>query len=291
MRNKKIPKALHCVKPLIFLLLLNACTETKEGCRDIRATNYDVTADEDCPDDCCVYPSLNVKFSQQIRQVVNGIDTLTPFGYNTLYLLPGNPTDTFTIQTIKWYMSDFRLVKGSGEEVKITDVIDVDLKTTNPDAAQVSGDIIIFDAGNTSSYTLGTFEGADTYEKLKFRVGLQEEILNANPETADFTALRIQADSLNYEEVNGYIAQRYIFFAPPSEPDSTLVTTFVPQEVELTRDPFVIREGFDATLCLTVRYDLLFENITFGNTDQAAFLNNIVSNLSNALTLDSLEQN
>ncbi|MFT7606827.1 MAG: hypothetical protein ACI8VT_004430, partial [Saprospiraceae bacterium] len=37
----------------LSLLLIISCKDRIDGCRDIEATNYDVSADDPCSDDCC----------------------------------------------------------------------------------------------------------------------------------------------------------------------------------------------------------------------------------------------
>lgn len=283
--------------PLIFpfilgiICLLQSCSEPSTGCRDISATNYNVTADEDCEDDCCEYPSLKVQFAQRILQNTEDSTITTNFAYNTIYTLPNNPQDSFIIQRIKAYFADFQLIDMSENTANITDQITVDLMDTEPASATVTDDIILFDASNSSAYTLGTFREPGTYQGLKFRIGLQEDILTADPDNAPINELRIQSDSLNYIPDVGYIAQRYLYFPDPLAVDSTVVTIFDPVEIELITLPFAIVDGFDATLHLTVNYDKLFENISFPTSSAADFQSNIVINLPNAITLDSLEQN
>lgn len=72
---------------------------------------------------------------------------------------------------------------------------------------------------------------------------------------------------------------------------TTIFRVFDPVEMELSTSPFVLVTGFDGTLKMTVRYDQLFENIAFKTVVLDDFRQNIVTNLPNAITLDSLDQN
>jgi hypothetical protein len=279
---------------LIFtLFLFPSCNQPTQGCRDINATNYDVTADEDCEDDCCQLPELKMQFSHKIEQRVGGVDTVINFNYNTSYILPASLTDTFSFQKIKCYFSDFRLVDMDGVEVQVNDQLTIDLEGDDPDSITIVDDVFLFDAAS-SNYTLGEFDEANTFEGLKFRVGLQSELFNTNPDIAPVGSAFVP-DSINYEEDYGYIPQKYVFFLgkdDPVQPDSTVVRIFEPVEITLNSDPFALVTGFDATLRMTVRYDRLFENIVFDSmTVEDNFIQNIVSNLPNVFTLDSLDQN
>lgn len=291
-------------RDLLFLLLLlvffQSCNQPAQGCRDINATNYDVTADEDCEDDCCQLPQLKIQFSHKIEQRVGNVDTVVNFKYNTSYILPASLTDTFSFQRIKCYFSNFRLIDMEGEEQQVNDRVMIDLEGEEPDSITIVDDVFLFDAGS-ANYTLGEFDLANTYEGLKFTVGLQSELLTTNPEIAPINSV-FRPDSLNYEEGLGYIPQKYVFFPAPApvptpQPipapaaDSAAFRIFEPVEMSLTTNPFALIRGFDGTLRMTVRYDQLFENIAFGTTNINDFRQKIVINLPNAVTLDSLDQN
>ncbi len=274
-----------------LVILLSGCAEPSVGCRDIRATNYNVTADESC-EDCCQYPQLKIKFTHRIEQRINDRDTLLPFRVNTPFFLPAAPADTVTFQSINLYFSDFKIIDAAGEEEQITDRVTLNIAGEDPDFIEVPNDFIIFRPGATD-YTLGTFDKPATYEALQFTVGLAPQIKTVDPEE-DMTlpaALQIQNDSLLYDLDLGYFDQKYVYFSPPSASDSLVFTVNEPVEVRLESLPFSLVTGFDATLRMTVRYDLLFENIDPRTVTEPEFRSNIVSNLPNAFTLDSLDVN
>ena len=279
---------------LLLLIFFQSCNQPTQGCRDINATNYDVTADEDCEEECCQLPELKIQFSHKIEQRVGDVDTVINFKYNTSYILPASLTDTFSFQKIKCYFSDFRLVDMNGGEVQVKDRLTIDLEGDDPDSITIVDDVILFDAASTN-YTLGEFDEPNTFEGLKFRVGLQSELFTTNPEIAPANSA-FTPDSINYEDDYGYIPQKYVFFAGIDDPeveDTTVFRIFEPVEMELSTDPFALVTGFDGTLRMTVRYDQLFENIIFDTetVNLNDFRQNIVINLPNAITLDSLDQN
>ena len=276
---------------LLLLFLFQSCNQPTQGCRNINATNYDVTADEDCEDDCCQLPELKIQFSHKIEQGVGDVDTVINFKYNTSYILPASLTDTFSFQKIKCYFSNFRLVDMDEGELQVNDRLTIDLEGDDPDSITIVDDVFLFDAGS-ANYTLGEFDQANTFSGIKFTVGLQSELFTTNPDIAPSGSAFVP-DSINYEDDFGYIPQKYVFFSEPSLVDSisTIFRVFEPVEMELSTDPFALVTGFDATLKMTVRYDQLFENIAFGTANLNDFRQNIVMNLPNAITLDSLDQN
>ena len=291
---------MHRLLPVIFLcftllLVLSGCNEPATGCRDINAVNYSITADEDCDEDetdeCCIYPLLKLKFTHRILQTIDNRDTLVRFGLNTSYVLPAAPTDTFSFQSMSLYFSEFRLLTPEGNEVRVSDRAVADIAGDDPDSLAFINDILLFKPSATD-YTVGTFNAPETYERLKFRAGLPPDLLTVDAEATEIDILQKQPDCLNYENSEvGYINQKYVFFPLPTAADSTVFSVFDVPELSLTALPFHIVSGFDATLYLTVRYDLLLADIPLSGITEEEFRARIVSNLPNAFTLDSLLQN
>lgn len=197
----------------LFLMFFQSCNQPTQGCRDINATNYDVTADENCEEDCCQLPKLKIQFSHKIKQRVGDVDTVINFKYNTAYILPASLTDTFSFQKIKCYFSNFRLIDMDGGEVQVKDRLTIDLEGEEPDSITIVDDVILFDAASVN-YTLGEFDQPNTFGGIKFTVGLQSELFNTNPEIAPPGSAFIP-DSINYETDLGYIPQKYVFFPNP----------------------------------------------------------------------------
>lgn len=292
--NKKKKSAFpwFCLGNTLFVLLLfvfQSCSQPSTGCRDIRATNYDVTADEDCDDACCVYPLLRIQFDHKIQQTIDGVDTLVGFKYNTLYTLDNAPLDSFYFQKIKCYLSDFRLVDADGKEQQVTDEVTLSYFDNAADPITVTDDFLLLDANFSSVLTIGTFEFPGTYETLKFKVGLADELLLTDPDANSNAALQIQTDSLNYEENVGYLSQKYVYFNEPSALDSILYYREEAVEISISTAPFTIISGYDTKLRMTIRYDKWLENINMKTVSAEDFETNSVFNLPNAFSLDSLE--
>ena len=72
---------------ILMAVLLSACYEPTEGCLDVRATNFDLDADEGCAD-CCTYPELSLRF----ENVWVYPDSVAPLRLHTFYVdAVGNP--------------------------------------------------------------------------------------------------------------------------------------------------------------------------------------------------------
>ncbi|MBK7805012.1 MAG: hypothetical protein IPJ51_01650 [Saprospiraceae bacterium] len=50
------------VYTIMIIFSLSSCYTRNEACLDTIATNYDVTADDDC-DACCIYPTMSLNVS------------------------------------------------------------------------------------------------------------------------------------------------------------------------------------------------------------------------------------
>ena len=90
---------------LIFLLFVGltlqyACFDPPEGCRDIRATNYNVTADIDC-EDCCKYSNLYIDIDHSMDGI--SIDT-------SIYFKHGN--DSLRIKKLIYFLTNIKLHDG-----------------------------------------------------------------------------------------------------------------------------------------------------------------------------------
>ncbi len=94
----------------VLVMTLLSCEESVDGCLDIRATNFDVSAVTSC-ESCCAFPagSLDLDFK---------FDTLD-LSFNTDYPLG---LDTIQLNSIELPFSKFKLL-GSGQEFSFIDSI------------------------------------------------------------------------------------------------------------------------------------------------------------------------
>jgi len=94
----------------LIIITLFSCEESVDGCLDIRASNFDVTAVTAC-DSCCTFPtgSLSLDFR---------FDTLD-LSFNTDYPLG---EDTIQLRSIRLPFSQFKLIR-LGEELNLIDSV------------------------------------------------------------------------------------------------------------------------------------------------------------------------
>lgn len=274
----------------VFLVLfLTNCYEAQEGCLDLGATNYNVTADDSCPD-CCTYPSLNLAFRHLIVPT-DMPDTSVFLRYNTYYPTFESPMDTFTIERIRYFLSEIRLVRPDGEELHVLDSVTVEIDgndvTIEDSFAKVDRDII-------QTVNVGTIRTEGAFSAIRFKVGLPENLLNIDPESVPRTSqLSVTNDTLLYRDTIdiGYLSSLVVFNRDTvSTIDSTVVAIY--DQTDLIEIPFAetfnLDPGFNLKVTLNVDYLKWFQNIPVPITDQnmvndalrSQFVENIVTSFS-----------
>lgn len=230
---------------LLLTFLLTGCYEAQEGCLDVRATNFDLEADTACPE-CCEYPFLKTKAS---HQHIIGEETY-PVGLMDSVYLDGNG-QAFRIKSIRYFLSDFSLIKTTGEAVQVDDHIDILVSdgTGGTVTSTFVDDFILINAASNSTVSIGTFSAPGTYSGIKFKVGLEASIDTALPdEFPDNHPLSNTSDAM-YDAINGhYLSTKIEIFQDTTAQDT------IPRQIQ----EFASGGGRDITLSFA-------ENTTIGD--------------------------
>jgi hypothetical protein len=274
---------------LSLSLLLSGCFQPKEGCLDIRAANYDVSADDPCTDNCCKYPTLSITL--QHRVILPGQpDTSFTMRYDSLYPAPFDTTHYFSFERSRFFLSNFRLVRENGGEVGVSDSIK--LKTVSGVDFTVKNSFAKADRDIFQASSGGVFLASGVFTKIKFTLGLPDPLPQTDPESVPTGhPLSIANDTLIYEEGAGYIPSRLIF-RPDTLPgtDSLDFRFLTPREVELPlAEPFVVEQGFNLKLTLFINYLAWFEGIDLKNDSPATMQAKIDSNLTKAISVTEIK--
>ena len=262
------------------LLLFAACKEPTEGCLDVEAVNYDVSADDPCPDDCCEYPRLSLSLIHRFQ------DSL-PFSYDSIYSFEGS--DRARFEKVIFYLSDFRLVNLT-DSLEVVETIELDLldggtETFKDDYTLVSRSIPSFE------YDVGEIRGSGTFTVLRFTVGLVGNAENSDAESIsnEDHPLALGTDSL-WTASDGYIFNQIVVI-PDTMVDMMpqriinikgqgnlgFVSLSFPQEVDL---------GFDIAIPIKIDYEKWFSGINFVIDSDEDIAENIVNNTANAFSID-----
>jgi hypothetical protein len=272
---------------VLFSLMLVGCYEPEEGCLDINATNYDVSADDPCPD-CCTYPSLSVLF-QHFVTLATMPDTSFAMRYGTRYPSPMDTNHLFYIDRGRFFVSDLKLVRANGEELGVLD--SVLLPLLGGDSIYVENNYSKHDRDIFQAAKLGTFNSSGEFTGVKFTLGLSPTIRQVWVDTLKTTALAVENDSLSYNEMVG-IMPVHLILRRDTLPDTTPIDLVFTQERQISL-PFgqtvFVDKGFKVKVTLRLDYMTLFQGIDFKNDSEADIWAKIDSQLPNAFSAVSLK--
>ncbi|MCB9284441.1 MAG: hypothetical protein H6563_10240 [Lewinellaceae bacterium] len=272
--------AWSCAVGLFLCFLLPACYEKQEGCLDINATNFDVTADVACSD-CCTYPQLSLKLEH--KAVLP--DTTLPFRYDSLYYVAAYPDVKFRFHRLRYYLSDIRLSR-TGATGRVVDSITLYLPQSPGDTVplRVVNDFMLADRDFLQAKKLGTWRGEGTFDRLDFTLGIEDAIRYTDPaKTPGGHALQAPAEGYNWSEASGYISNfmRYSTEAQPLDTLEVAITTPVP--VSLILDPpLEIVPGYNITLTLYLNYMAWLNGLDLSSASPAAIEQQYTNQAANA---------
>jgi len=287
--NGILPTA-YCLLFVTCCLCFNSCFTDVEGCLDLAATNFDVSADKACKD-CCEFPTLTLAFQHRGIPSYNP-DTSFSFKYDTPYSVFPDTSRKFSVQRIRFFISNFKLVNENGQEVGVMDSLELEAPAGT--TLKVEDNFAKVDRDIFQANKIGTFVTQGLFRKIRFTLGLAPELLQTAPESVPAGhPLNVDQDSLNFEEGTGYIPlliqlKKDIF-------PGTLLTKFKimePIQIELKLlGPFEVKEGFSLTVSLQINYLAWFAGVDFANDADAEIENKIVQNLASSFSLIELKLN
>lgn len=274
---------------LPIVLLMSACYDPTEGCLDIEATNYDVSADDPCPT-CCKYPSISLQVQHNV--VLPTLpDTSFSMKYATKYQSPFDTNHFFFIDRSRFFISNLKLVRASGEEVGVTDSIWLPL--TSGDSIFVENNFSKHDRDIFQAATIGTVRTVGTFSGLKFTLGLPQQIVQEVwiDTLAAGHPLAVENDSLSYDKTTGIIPN-HLIIRPDTLDDTQPIDFRFKDPKQLSLDfsqPFSVERGFNIKLVVRLNYMTLFGNIDFKNDTPDVMRAKIDSQLTNAFSVVSIK--
>ncbi len=246
--------------------LFSACYEPQKSCLDINATNFDAAADAPCSDGCCVYPKLLLTVNYKF-------DT---FRLDTAKYYATSRGDSVKINQIRFFISDIRLLNNSNTQQRIKDSALIRRAT---DSSYSINDFLIIGRNSASSfnYSVGTLGTLGNYSQLQFRVGLLPNIAatDASRMPSD-SPLSIQADSMYLKTNQQYICLQVNFQSKTRKYNLNWLNN--EKEITITKT-YVFKNGFDATIPMTINYKPLFNDINLTTDTENTILAKCVMNL------------
>lgn len=161
-----------------IILLVNACVDSTDGCIDPFASNYDLSADRECDDDCCTYPTFTL--STQYLYGEENVDS--SIYYNV------SADSYFKLRSFYLTLSDFELTGDAGNYTLITDVED----------DEISDDLIGIKF-RTSSNSPGSIAIEDSIRSIDFKIGIPDELDNPGDPNLDYSVIELLQDSSYFD--------------------------------------------------------------------------------------------
>jgi hypothetical protein len=150
-----------CFISMIIMCILSSCYTRQEACLDTLATNYDVTADDNC-DACCTFPGLILLIKHMA-----GDST-----FSTQKIYTNDLGQNYQLLDIRFYVSSFDLYQSdpmNSTSQIITSISNADNSVSVPDDMKI---IRIAD----NMITLGSVKTYGKMDSLTFDVGLNTTI-------------------------------------------------------------------------------------------------------------------
>lgn len=273
-----------------LVLTLSACYEPVEGCLDVAAKNFQVDADDPCPDDCCTYPSLKLVLQHRVGTLGNS----TPIRYlDSVYT--DAQRQAFRIQDMQYYLSNFHLHTTSGDLISVGDRLEV--QSYNADGSlsdnELVDDFLLINPSFSSNLTVGELRTPGDYDALSFSLGL-DDLANRTDTSSveEGHPLGAIEDRMFIDQENGFAFVKALLLR------DTVSSDTIPSLVQLSGtnqridyfipfdQPFDLNPGFNITITLHINYATWLNAIEdVRNDTPEAIANKIVSGLSQAISL------
>lgn len=239
----------------LFLPLLAAsCYEDRIDCLDPDATNYDLRADEACPDDCCTYPTFSLD-PQRFwgEEAFSLADTFTDGGLNQ-----------FRIIRFRVYLSELELVAGDNVLPRPENTVEVGvISGTDTITTELNANLILASSSGSSTSSVGTLRtGSEALTQVQGLVGMSTVFNDVYPPSAPADSpLATQINLLNFNDGNGYLTASAEFVLTATNDtvrvdlyDTAPLSLDFPTAVEPVR-------GSNLTVELVADYQTVFGNV------------------------------
>ncbi len=282
------------LKTILFTIISLAigCAPNEEGCLDIDATNFDVSADKQC-ENCCTYPNLKLNIFHSIS-TVGTVQADTCINHSGDSTLTNGDDNFFQVKDISFYLSDFQMVMFDGTIVEVEDTITLNIfndasGTTFKDTL-VKDDFVLVERSQFS-YTIGEFRTPGLYSKISFKVGLDASLNSTNDTLVTSHPLSDTEERHFDTREEGYILQQFSIVKDTTTNSTDVETYQIGKDffntvlVELDYEKR-FEPGFDIEIPIKVKYGEWMKGINFATDDELTIKSQIVNNTADAFEID-----
>lgn len=273
----------QCLLLVICIITYSSCYEPKSACLDIRATNYDVDADDPCGD-CCTYPHITLAIQHSI-ELPN--DTVS-FKYGTLYPSSVQPLDSFVVDRARFFLYDLKLVTNESDTIEVVDSLQ--LTNENGEMLSVRDCFAKLDRDIFQSRNIGTILQEGVITDVVFSLGLPESLLDHTFSGIPSSHPLSTSDTLSFVENEGYVPILLTIrrdTLADTEPETMRFYQSIPISLHLEQ-PFVLDRGFHSKITIQVEYSRWFKEVDFENDSQQTMKEKIEENLSNVFSVTQI---
>ncbi len=265
-------------------LMLMHCNDPQEGCLDVNAKNYEVSADDPC-DDCCQYPTFTVSYIHQYDSTILHVDSIYRNELN----------QRFQVHDFSYFLTDFQLIGGQ-DGTNIVDIIDTDtLQLYNATDTAITVANFSLVTPNTRSDVLGLLGGSGMIDSLKFYIGIA-----------------LPADSLLHPDLRVILQQielrkQYLRDSNPDVIYQVVIATdslgiptetlnFVAEKFSLGQSPFIYQEitlpytidiikSIDYSITLSIDYKKWFTGLDLMEQTNDEMRNRILDSIPGSIKI------
>lgn len=261
-----------CALLFPLILLASSCYEDRIACLDPDASNYDLRADDACPDDCCNYPNVSLRISRVWGDTTFFIDSIYTDGAD----------NEFRIIRLRFYLGGLELETGDRLLPTPENLVEVGVIGGTDTVTSVINANLALVATTGAGPTIGTYRGGGvTITGLIATLGLPAEFNAIAPSTAPAASpLSTQPGLLNLRDGRGYV-QASLEYQLVATGDTIRTDVYGLEELRLELPEGVLPvRGNSLNLLLQVDYEKAFEDI-----DLVMDPEDFAGKLSNALLL------
>jgi hypothetical protein len=267
---------------LVLLGFCWACDPPIEGCLDVEATNFDVSADRAC-DECCQAPQLVCSVEQLFNSVVWKPDTAYRNDLN----------QWFIIRSAAFYLSNFEAFQDVNT-FRVTDTLG--FRTFGAALGDTTREVITDDVAlvrrTALEYRIGEFFPSGIFFQLQADLGLGSTANRVVPRYAPSGhPLSTQPDSLWLSRNEGFCWFQLVIqrdTTPGSATDTLRFTAadFGNQPYKIVgTGNFFHEPGFDFRFILGIDYGALFQQTDVKQGSLSQIKSSIISNLPTSVAI------
>ncbi len=257
-------KPFFLVYGIFVIVIIISCYTRKDACLDTYATNFDVSADDQCSDGCCTYPILTLEIDKKAGDSTFKInDTLV-----------NSFSQKFRIIDLRCYFSDFSLYQNQGNKIKTTESI------SNSDNSVVVPDDIKIWRWADESFSPGTVRTFGNIDSLVFYLGLSSIITNTTFANLPSGHALLSENTLKDDKGNiAFMTLRCARYLSKTDTINLSISkTNNPYKFRISKS-FVTKKGDNITYKLKADYLTLMKNV-----DLKLSLSDIESNIRNNIS-------